>query len=110
MGESISDWSRFERLTPFRVRDVLLVASHFDHYLLEESGYLAEIMQEEYSDLNLSQAPRIIHSPDARDALGLLRTREFDLVITMTRVGEMDVKAFGTEAKRIVEGLSLIHI
>ena len=110
MGESISDWSRFERLTPFRVRDVLLVASHFDHYLLEESGYLAEIMQEEYSDLNLSQAPRIIHSPDARDALGLLRTREFDLVITMTRVGEMDVKAFGTEAKRIVEGLPVVML
>ena len=110
MGEGISDWSRFERLTPFRVRDVLLVASHFDHYLLEESGYLAEIMQEEYSDLNLSQAPRIIHSPDARDALRLLSTREFDLVITMTRVGEMDVKAFGTEAKRVIEGLPVVML
>ena len=110
MGEGISDWSRFERLTPFRVRDVLLVASHFDHYLLEESGYLAEIMQEEYSDLNLSQAPRIIHSPDARDALRLLRAREFDLVITMARVGEMDVKAFGTEAKRVVEGLPVVML
>ena len=110
MGEGISDWSRFERLTPFRVRDVLLVASHFDHYLLEESGYLAEIMQEEYSDLNLSQAPRIIHSPDARDALGLLSTREFDLVITMARVGEMDVKAFGTEAKRVIEDLPVVML
>ena len=110
MGEGISDWNRFERLTPFRVRDVLLVASHFDHYLLEESGYLAEIMQEEYSDLNLSQAPRIIHSPDARDALRLLRAREFDLVITMTRVGEMDVKAFGTEAKRVIEGLPVVML
>ena len=57
MGEGISDWSRFERLTPFRVRDVLLVASHFDHYLLEESGYLAEIMQEEYSDCLLYTSP-----------------------------------------------------
>jgi len=110
MGEGISDWSRFERLTPFRVRDVLLVASHFDHYLLEESGYLAEIMQEEYSDLNLSQAPRIIHSPDARDALRLLSAREFDLVITMARVGEMDVKAFGTEAKRVIEGLPVVML
>lgn len=110
MGEGISDWSRFERLTPFRVRDVLLVASHFDHYLLEESGYLAEIMQEEYSDLNLSQAPRIIHSPDARDALKLLSAREFDLVITMARVGEMDVKAFGTEAKRVIEGLPVVML
>ena len=106
----ISDWSRFERLTPFRVRDVLLVASHFDQYLLEESGYLAEIMQQEYSELNLSQAPRIIHSPEARDALSLLRVRDFDLVITMARVGEMDVKAFGSEAKRIRKGIPVVML
>ena len=86
------------------------MASHFDHYLLEESGYLAEIMQEEYSDLNLSQAPRIIHSPDARDALRLLSAREFDLVITMARVGEMDVKAFGTKAKRVIDGLPVVML
>ena len=106
----MSDWSRFERLTPFRVRDVLLVASHFDHYLLEESGYLAEIMRQEYSDLNLSQSPRIIHSPEARDALRLLKDREFDVVITMTRVGDMDVNAFGIEAKRIRPGLPVMML
>ena len=116
MAVDISDLSRFERLTPYRVRDVLLVASPFDHYLLEESGYLAEIMRQEYSDLNLSQAPRMIHSPQANDALDLLRNRSFDLVITMARVGAMDAYAFGREAKRInpelpvVMLLSLIHI
>ncbi len=52
MAVGISDLQSFERLTPFRVRDVLLVASPFDHYLLEESGYLAEIMRREYTDLN----------------------------------------------------------
>ena len=110
MDGGISDWSRLERLTPFRIRDVLLVASHFDHYLLEESGYLAEIMRREYSDLSFSQAPRIIHSPEAGDALRLLRSRDFDLVITMTRVGEMDVKAFGSEAKRIRDGLPVVML
>ena len=106
----MSDWSRFERLTPFRVRDVLLVASHFDHYLLEESGYLAEIMRQEYSDLNLSQSPRIIHSPEARDALRLLQARDFDVVITMARVGDMDVNAFGIEAKNICPGLPVMML
>ncbi len=106
----MSDWSRFERLTPFRVRDVLLVASHFDHYLLEESGYLAEIMRQEYSDLNLSQSPRIIHSPEARDALLLLQNRDFDVVITMARVGDMDVNAFGIEAKRIRPGMPVMML
>ncbi|MEC8938901.1 MAG: DUF5752 family protein, partial [Candidatus Thermoplasmatota archaeon] len=110
MTVDISDLSRFERLTPFRVRDVLLVASPFDHYLLEESGYLAEIMRQEYSDLNLSQAPRMIHSPQANDALELLRTRSFDLVITMVRVGVMDAYAFGREAKRINPELPVVML
>ena len=110
MAVDISDLSRFERLTPFRVRDVLLVASPFEHYLLEESGYLAEIMRQEYSDLNLSQAPRMIHSPQANDALELLRTRSFDLVITMARVGVMDAYAFGREAKRINPELPVVML
>ena len=110
MVVGISDLARFERLTPFRVRDVLLVASPFDHYLLEESGYLAEIMRQEYSDLNLSQAPRMIHSPQARDALELLRTRNFDLVITMARVGVMDAYAFGREAKRIHADMPVVML
>ncbi|MEC8874659.1 MAG: hypothetical protein VX502_04630 [Candidatus Thermoplasmatota archaeon] len=90
MDGSNTDWNRFERLTPYRVREVLLVASQFDRYLLEESGYLAEILQEEYSVLNLSQAPRIIHSPDSDDALDLLASRKFDLIITMSKAGNMD--------------------
>ena len=110
MVVGISDLASFERLTPFRVRDVLLVASPFDHYLLEESGYLAEIMRQEYSDLNLSQAPRMIHSPQARDALELLRTRNFDLVITMARVGVMDAYAFGREAKRIHADMPVVML
>jgi len=108
MAKDMSDWSRFERLTPFRVRDVLLVASPFDHYLLEESGYLVEIMRQEYAELNLSQSPRIIHSREARDALRLIRNRQFDLVITMARVGSMDVNAFGREVKSIVADMPVI--
>ena len=110
MAVGISDLARFERLTPFRVRDVLLVASPFDHYLLEESGHLAEIMRQEYKDLNLSQAPRMIHSPQAKDALSLLRSRNFDLVITMARVGAMDAYAFGREAKRIKPDLPVVML
>ncbi|MDP7341743.1 MAG: hypothetical protein QF354_05090, partial [Candidatus Thalassarchaeum sp.] len=110
MDGGITDWSRFERLTPFRVRDVLLVASQFDRYLLEESGYLAEILQEEYSVLNLSQAPRIIHSPDANDALDLLASRNFDLVITMTKVGTMDAHAFARLVKSRHEGMPVVML
>ena len=110
MDGSIEDWNKFERLTPFRVREVLLIASQFDRYLLEESGHLAEILQEEYSVLNMSQAPRIIHSPDADDAIALVTARKFDLVITMSKVGKMNVFELARKLKRIVSDLPVVML
>ena len=110
MDGSLDEWSRFERLTPFRVREVLLIASQFDRYLLEESGHLAEILQEEYSVLNLSQAPRIIHSPNAEDAIDLVSSRRFDLVITMSKVGRMDVYELARQLKEISGNIPVVML
>ena len=38
------DLNRYQRLTPFRIRDVLIVASPFDNYVLEESGHLSDLI------------------------------------------------------------------
>ena len=100
--------SLLERLTPYRIREVLLVSSHFDHYVLEESGHLSELMASEYSSLNLSQSPRIIHSPDAEDALVMLKTRKFDLVITMSRIGDIAVHDFAQQAKKICGSIQVV--
>ncbi len=108
MHASINDWNRFERLTPYRVREVLLVASQFDRYILEESGYLAEILQDEYSSLNLSQAPRIIHSPELDDAVSLFENRLFDLVITMPKVGGFDAKYIAKKIKSIRDDIPVV--
>ena len=110
MDGSVDEWNRFERLTPFRVREVLLIASQFDRYLLEESGHLAEILQEEYSVLNLSQAPRIIHSPNAEDAIDLVSSRRFDLVITMSKVGRMDVYELARQLKEISGNIPVVML
>ncbi len=110
MDGSVDEWNRFERLTPFRVREVLLIASQFDRYLLEESGHLAEILQEEYSVLNLSQAPRIIHSPNAEDAIDLVSSRRFDLAITMSKVGMMDVYELARRLKEIGGNIPVVML
>ncbi len=110
MDGSIDEWNRFERLTPFRVREVLLIASQFDRYVLEESGHLAEILQEEYSILRLSQAPRIIHSPNADDAIELVSSRSFDLAITMSKVGKMDVFELARQMKEIDKTLPVVML
>jgi DNA-binding NarL/FixJ family response regulator len=89
----------FRDLLSFRVREVLLVSSLYDSYILQEDGQLAESLDAEYHQLNLSYAPRITQVSTAAAALEILGVRPFDLVITMTRLGGMDVIRFGREVK-----------
>jgi hypothetical protein len=92
-------FSRFHDLMPHRVREVLLVSSLYDSFILEEDGPLTERIFTEYSELNLSTAPRITHASTPEMALELLSQRRFDLVMTMVRLGDVDVTAFGRSIK-----------
>ena len=90
----------FHELMSIKVRDILLVSSPYDAYLLEEDGSLASRIINEYSGLNLSQPPRVTRVPSAGEALELLDRKRFDMVITMPHVGEMDAFAFALQAKK----------
>lgn len=95
-------------LMAFRVREVLLVASEYDSFVLEEDGQLAESLDVEFYQLKLSWAPRITTVTTAVEALDLLLHRHFDLVITMTRLGEMDLTEFARQAKRLMPRLPIV--
>jgi hypothetical protein len=47
----------FENLMPFRVRDILLVSSLYDSFILREDGRLNELLIGESLELNLQQIP-----------------------------------------------------
>jgi len=89
----------FHDLMPNRVREVLLVSSHYDAFILEEDGRLSDRVVSEYSELNLSNAPRITHVSSGARALRLLSERRFDLVVTMVRIPDIDVSAFARRVK-----------
>jgi len=90
----------FHNLMPNRVREVLLVSSPYDAFILEEDGRLTDRIFTEYSELNLSNAPRITHVATGARALAILRDRHFDLVITMTRIGDTDASALARQVKQ----------
>ncbi len=98
----------FGDLMEFRVREILLVSSLYDSYVLEEDGLLAESLDVEYSQLNLSAAPRIARVPTGDEAIEFLSGHSIDLVITMPRLGDMDLRRFGQEVKRRQGGLPVI--
>jgi DNA-binding response OmpR family regulator len=88
----------FHDLMPNRVREVLLVSSQYDAFILEEDGRLTDRIFTEYSELNLSNAPRITNVTSGARALEMLNERRFDLVMTMVRIGDTDA---GTLSRRV---------
>ena len=82
-------FSGFGSLMPNRVQEVLLVASMYDAFTLEEGGRLTELLLGEYRELNLSFPPQVTQVSTGREALEMVDGRRFDLVITMSRLGDM---------------------
>ncbi|OLS27346.1 MAG: hypothetical protein HeimC2_11830 [Candidatus Heimdallarchaeota archaeon LC_2] len=93
----------FYDLMEFRVKDVLLVSSKYDNFILEEDGRLSEEIYTVYSDLNLSiPPPRITRVATAAEAIQAVKKHHFDLIITMRRVGDIDLVSFSRKIKEIV--------
>ncbi len=97
-----------EGLMGFRIREVLLVASDYDSYILEEDGQLAESLDVEFYQLKLSWSPRITTVPTAEEALNIIQVRHFDLVITMSRLGGVEVSEFSLSMKRIRPDIPIV--
>jgi len=85
---------------PHRVREILLVSSAYDAFILEEDGPLTERLFATYSEMNLSWSPRITHVTTLLAAVSLLDKRRFDLVIAMPRLEDVDVNTLGREIKK----------
>jgi CheY-like chemotaxis protein len=79
---------------PRRIQEILLVSSAFDSFILEEDGLSTEMIASEYIDLGLTHVPSITRVSTGEEALAALRGRKFDLVITLLRLGDMDVPKF----------------
>ena len=103
-----SDFADFHDLFPYRVRDLLLVCSLYESYILEEDGLVADLIYSKYQELNLSHAPRVSRASTAEEALNLIRHHHFDLVITMTRLGDWDLRKFAEAMKAIQPDLNVI--
>jgi len=91
----------FHELMAKRMRNVLLVSSIYDSFMLEEDGRLSDQIYEEFQNLNLRTLPRITRVSSAFEALEILKERSFDLVVTMRRLGVMDAFSFGKSVKEI---------
>jgi CheY-like chemotaxis protein len=99
---------RFHGLMPYRVREVLLVASPYDAFILEEDGLLTEQVFLEYMDVSQPGSPRFTHAGSGEEALALLAHRRFDLVLATASLPDMPAERLGREVKRLRPGRPVV--
>ncbi|MDX2198548.1 MAG: PEP/pyruvate-binding domain-containing protein [Phycisphaerae bacterium] len=99
---------RLPLLMPRRVSEILLVSSRYDSYIIEEDGLLSEMIYSEYADLGLTNAPNLTRVSTGFEALQMLAMRKFDIVITMLRLGDMDVASFSRTVREMCPDVRVI--
>ncbi len=110
LSEFDSTHAALRDLMGYRVREVLLVSSLYDSYILEEDGQLSESLDAEFYQLNLATSPRITQVSTAQEALATLQKRPFDLVITMPRLGGMDARGFARAVRELHPDLPVVML
>jgi CheY-like chemotaxis protein len=98
----------FHELMAKKVRDILLVSTPYDAWIMEEDCRLSERIIHEYRGLNLSNPPRFTWVATAGEALAALDKKNFDLVITMLHLADMDAFMLGRKIKRKDSDLPVI--
>ena len=98
----------YQDLMLYRVHEILLIASEYDSYILEEDGRLTEQILNEYIGMNLSYAPRLWNASTAGDAISMLAKRSFDLVIIMLRISDMNPIDLSKKIKKLYPNKPII--
>ncbi|MDR1330905.1 MAG: phosphoenolpyruvate synthase [Tannerella sp.] len=91
--EAFSDTS-FDDLMNRRIINVLLVATKYDAFTLEDDGRVEEQIFNEYMTLNLRHPPRFTQVTTLDEAFRKMKEINFELVIVMPNMVDSDI--FGT--------------
>ena len=107
-SEYDSRFKIFHELMSIKVREILLVSTPYDAWIMEEDCRLSERIIHEYRGLNLSHPPRLTWVSSAEEALTMLDEEKFEMVITMPRLADMNVFDLGRRIKKKFPNLPVI--
>jgi CheY-like chemotaxis protein len=92
-GDYEIEFGGFEKLMPHRIKNVLLVASLYDSFLLADDDRLNEALFGELPESGRG-TPKITRVATTEAALEKVKRGSYDLVIAMIQVGETDMEIF----------------
>ncbi len=98
----------FQDLMQERIHNVLLVASTYDAFIMEDDGRVEEQIFFEYASLNLSSPPRVTRVSSYDEAFANLEQKNFDLVIAMPGVEISATFDAAKKFKRLYQGIPFV--
>lgn len=98
----------FQNLMQCRIFNVLLIASRYDAFMMEEDGRVEEQLYFEYVSLNLSSPPRVTRVSSFDSALVELHAKHYDLVISMPGVDVSETFERSKEIKNAFEHIPVV--
>ena len=92
----------FHNLMRYRIMDILLVASAYDSFVLEEAGQIGERVVGEFRNLDLHYGPGMTTVASGSEALAMVTdVHRFNIVVSGLHLSDMD----GAELARRVKAL-----
>ncbi|MFA7582410.1 MAG: PEP/pyruvate-binding domain-containing protein, partial [Proteiniphilum sp.] len=89
----------FVKLMNKRIYNILMVASRYDMFILEDDGRVDEQIFNEYTSLNLRYPPRFTQVGNNRDALAELKQNHYELIICMPNMDSSDTFDLAKQTK-----------
>ncbi|MFA5046502.1 MAG: response regulator, partial [Paludibacter sp.] len=98
----------FANLMRHRIYNVLLYASKYDAFILEEDGRIDEQIFNEYTSLNLRYPPRFTLVSNEEEANALLNERSFELIISMPSGDSINPFEWAKQVKTLYPDIPIV--
>jgi len=115
IDDLLSSYNRFRAredasydLFRHRINEILLVSSFYDAFVFEQDGVLSEMLIGHYGELNLSSPPRVTNATTGADAMRMMKSRPFDMVIVTMRVGETTPFDLASRIREVRPGMPIL--
>jgi len=108
MNQLVLKDTSFASLMNKRVLNVLLIATKYDAFMLEDDGRIDEQIFNEYTSLSLRYPPRFTQVTTEEEALDALKQTHFEMVICMPNMDNKDIFATANQIKSLYPEISII--
>ncbi len=98
----------FVKLMNKRIYNILMVASRYDMFILEDDGRVDEQIFNEYTSLNLRYPPRFTQVSSSKEAIAELKQNHYELIICMPNMDNSDTFDLAKQIKARYSGIPVV--